>query len=184
MAKASDLHKELSIRAISWMNSCMTVAGVRWATEFQVKQGWVADCVAFGFPQIRFFDKIQKISNHSEAIDVWKKNGYPDAFMHLFESKVSRQDFLKSFGKNGNKHELIGHLNYIITPKDLIKEDELPEGWGWLIKSGNGLREIVTPKLNQVTDEFRYEIGYKMLWSAYSHRASIEDWELKEGYLF
>jgi len=181
---ASKLHKELSIRAISWMNSRMTASGIRWATEFQLEKGWIADCVALGFPQIRFFDRIKKINNYTEMMNVWKKNGYPDAFFYVFESKISKQDYLKSFGKTGNKRRLIGHLNYVITPKDLIIENELPEGWGWLIKSGNGLREIVIPKLNNITDEFRYMIGYRMLWTAYGYRASIEDWELKRGQLF
>lgn len=183
---ASKQHKELSIRAISWMNSRMTASGIRWATEFQLEPEWIADCVAFGFPQIRFFDRIQKINNHSEALNVWHKKGFPDHLLYVFESKVSKQDFNKSFSGNYDKHKLklIGNLNYIITPKGLIKENELPKGWGWLMKSGNGLREMVTPKLNKITDNFRYKIGYRMLWSAYGHRASIEDWEFKQGQLF
>jgi len=184
---ASDLHKELSIRAISWMNSRMTQSGIRWATEFYLKEGWVADCVAFGFPQIRFFDKIKKLHNQQEVHDVWKKNGYPHSFLHVFESKVSKQDYYKSFGKDGKtgyKSKMIGHLHYIITPKGLITENILPEGWGWLVKSGNGLREMKTPQLHKISDEYINQIGYRMLWSAYGRRASIEDWELKRGQLF
>lgn len=181
---ASNLHKELSIRAISWMNSRMTASGIRWATEFQIESGWVADCVALAFPQIRYFDKIKKIANHEEALKIWHKDIYPDAFLYVFETKVSRQDFNKSFANNGYKNRLIGNLHYVITTKDLISKDELPEGWGWLIKSGNGLREIITPKLNEIDDAFRFKIGYRMLWIAYGYRSSIEDWELKRGQLF
>ncbi len=181
---ATDLHKELSIRAILWMNSRMTASGIRWATEFTLKSGWVADCVAFGFPQIRYFDRIKKINNHSEALDVWHKIGFPDHFLYVFESKVSKSDYNKSFANNGYKNTLIGNLHYVVTPKELITEEELPEGWGWLIKSGNGLRELVIPKLNEISEEFKNIIGYRMLWTAYGHRASIEDWELKRGQLF
>lgn len=181
---AGKLHKELSIRAVSWMNSRMTASGIRWATELQLEKNWIADCVAFGFPQMRFFDRIKKIENQQDAEDVWKKNGYPNAFLYVFESKTSKQDYLKSFATDGPKTKLIGNLNYIITPKDLITKDLLPEGWGWLVKSGNGLREIITPRLNNITDEFRYMIGYRMLWTAYNFRSSIEDWELQNQQLF
>lgn len=180
---ASDLHKELSIRAVSWMNSRATRSGMRWATEFQLRQGWVADCVIFAFPQIRFFDQIKKSEKYTHW-DVWKKNGLPDSLMYVFESKVSKADFNKSFAPGAYKDRLIGHVHYVVTPKGLVDESELPEGWGLLIKSGNGLREVVRPILNHIPDDFRYQIGYRMLWSAYGHRASIEDWELKRGQLF
>jgi len=183
---ATKLHKELSVRAISWMNSRMTGSGIRWATELQLESGWIADCVAFGFPQIRHFDRIKKINNHSEALDVWHKKEFPDHFLYVFETKVSKSDFNKSFSGNHETHKLepIGNLNYVITPKGLISENELPEGWGWLMQSGNGLREMIVPKLYEITNEFRFKIGYRMLWSAYGYRASIEDWELKRGQLF
>ncbi len=168
---ASDLHKELSIRAISWMRSRMTRSGIRWATEFYLENGWVADAVAFAFPQIRYYDKIQP------------KPEPVDNFLYVFESKISRNDYNKSF-RNGHKCKLIGNLHYVVTPKDLIKKEELPEGWGWLIKSGNGLREIVTPKYNPISEEFKYQLGYRMLWTAYNERSSIEDWELRSGKIF
>ena len=179
----SKLHKELSIRAVSWMNSRTTGCGMRWATEFYLAPGWVADTVLFAFPQIRFFMQLENIGSPDQW-QVWKKEGFPDSLLYVFESKVSKADYKKSFSNNGYKRKLIGNLHYVITPKDLITVDELPEGWGWLIKSGNGLREIVTPRYNPISDEFRHQVGYRMLWAAYGHRASIEDWELKRGQLF
>lgn len=168
----SKLHKELSIRAVSWMNSRMTKSGMRWATEFQLESGWVADCAILAYPQMRFFDQIKP------------KPEPTDNLLYIFEAKASRMDFKKCFDKNGLKNRMIGNLHYIVTPKDLIKSEELPEGWGWLMQSGNGLREMVRPNYHLITDYFKYHMGYRMLWTAYGYRSSIEDWELRRGQLF
>ena len=174
---ATNLHKELTIRSIAWMNSRMTQSGIRWGTEVCVSTelGWVADAVAFAFPQERFCKYI-----HPKP-DIW-----PDSLLYIFEIKISRADFNRTFSGKKEFHKLgmIGNFHYIVTPKDLIKTEELPKGWGWLMQSGNGLREIHKPNYNQITDEFRYNIGYRMLWNNYSQRASINDWILKRGELF
>jgi len=172
-----ELHRELSIRSISWLNSRTTASGNRWGTEVMIcpKTGWIADAVVFAFPQHRFLQKIKP------QPEVW-----PDTLLYIFESKISRTDFNKSFSGKYTTHklELKGNLHYIVTPKNMIKQDELPEGWGWLILSGNGLKEIVVPKYNPISEDFKLKVGWRMLWNNYSRRASIEDWELKRGCLF
>lgn len=69
----------------------------------------------------------------------------------LLEIKTSRSDFFadqkKPFRK---KNKGCGRLRYYVTPKGLVKPEELPEGWGLLEVSGRGLRikkksDIFTP---------------------------------------
>lgn len=174
---ASKLHKELSIRALAWMNSRVTGSGKRWATELMIcpKIGWVADVVIFAYPQIRYYEQVEP--KPAELID---------KFLYIFETKVSRQDFNKSFSGKYDIHklQLIGNFHYVVTPKNLIKINELPKGWGWLMQSGNGLREMVKPEYNPINEDFKYKVGWNMLWSAYGYRAAVEDWELSQGQLF
>ena len=173
---ATKLHTELSYRALTWMNSRMTESGKRWATEIMIcpKIGWIADAAAFAYPQYRYYEQIKP------------KPEPTDWFLYIFESKISRKDYNKSFSGKYDTHkiQLIGNFHYIVTPKNLIKIDELPDGWGWLMQSGNGLREMHRPQYNPITESFKYQVGWRMLWTSYGYRSSIEDWELKHGQLF
>jgi hypothetical protein len=65
----------------------------------------------------------------------------------LVEVKVSRSDFLKDRDKSFRKKpELgMGRQRFYICPKDLIKKDELPVGWGLVYVYPDGkARQIVT----------------------------------------
>lgn len=58
-----------------------------------------------------------------------------------FEVKVSRQDFLAEL-KNPKKNEWAReacHEFWFVAPKDVIKEQELPEGVGWMRPHGDKL---------------------------------------------
>jgi hypothetical protein len=52
----------------------------------------------------------------------------------LIECKVSREDFRRDATKPSRKDPLkrVGQKRYYLTPPDLIKREELPEGWGLL----------------------------------------------------
>lgn len=174
---ATKLHKELSYRALVWMNSRVTTSGKRWATELMIcpETGWVADAVAFASLQCRYYGQIEP-----------KPDEFIDRLLFIFESKISRHDFKKSFSGKYDNHKMrfIGNFHYIVTPKNLIKINELPDGWGWLMQSGNGLKEMHKPQYNSITESFKYQVGWRMLWSSYNYRSSIEDWELKNEQLF
>jgi hypothetical protein len=51
---ATNLHKELTIRSISWMNSRMTQSGIRWGTEVNVctELGCVVSNMMVKFPSL------------------------------------------------------------------------------------------------------------------------------------
>ena len=171
---ATDLHKELAIRGLSWLNSKISGKGKRWATEFCITNGYVADSCCFALQQGRF---LVRMFNKPEA--------WPHSLLYIFEAKVSKTDFNKTFkNPNSNRLRLIGNIHYIVTPRDLVTVNDIPLGWGWLIKSGNGLREIMRPHYNEISEDFRNKVAYNMLWDAYNYRSAIEDWELRRNELF
>lgn len=60
-----------------------------------------------------------------------------------FEIKVSRQDVLKELNDMRKTEEgLMPYVNYwwLVCPRHLVKDRELPEGWGLLVPHGQGLK--------------------------------------------
>lgn len=71
--------------------------------------------------------------------------GFKNDFSILIECKVARGDFLKDKHKpfRMNPEKGMGDRRYYCCPKDLIKKEELPEGWGLLYVYPSGLvREV------------------------------------------
>lgn len=58
----------------------------------------------------------------------------------VIECKVTRSDFLADRKKEHRQKDGLGNLRYFAVPKGLIRVDELPEGWGLIQTSGNGMR--------------------------------------------
>lgn len=171
---ASKLHKELSEKSLSWIYSKATASGIKGSTEIYIDKNYVADAAVICGLQDRFNSlyKCRKFiyrgefetdRDYHEAL----KNYFSD-HLCIFEVKISRADFLKTFkrGDNGHENRLspIGSLHWIVTPKGLIKPEELPDFWGLLEMSGRGLREIKVPLYNQITKEFLFKVGYSILW--------------------
>ena len=81
--------------------------------------------------------RFQKFPIHVSEMVCTSVNETPDAIgwnycrSCLIEVKVSRSDFFadknKPFRTNGDG---MGNYRYYLCPEELIKEDELPEGWG------------------------------------------------------
>ena len=81
-------------------------------------------------------------------------NEYPDIFglrPHghvLIEVKTSRRDYKRDFKKLGRNNTLdqLGNIRFYLTPKDLIKINELPEKWGLLEWNGKKIEVIKKPE--------------------------------------
>lgn len=60
--------------------------------------------------------------------------GWRQAFSTVIECKASRADFRADAKKFFRKHEYLGlgYSRYYMTPPGLIREDEIPSGWGLL----------------------------------------------------
>jgi hypothetical protein len=154
----SILHSTLSSRSLSWLSSRSTGRGIRGAVEVQVDEGYVADAVALCSFQSRLWNELCVESNRDPR-------NINDDVVCLFESKVSRPDFLKTFGQRGNRHAPIATFHWCVTPRGLCETTELPDFWGLLEQQGAGLRVVRHPKYQQVDLTTIHFIGYQILWT-------------------
>lgn len=75
-----------------------------------------------------------------------------------FEVKISRADFLNELA-NPTKNAWARHVCnefWFVAPKDVIKEEELPEGDGWLRPHGKGLAIVRHAKRKQADDSVEF----------------------------
>jgi hypothetical protein len=92
---------------------------------------------------------------------------------YLFEVKVSRPDFLSTFGPNhkaehGNRHHAVASLHWVVTPAGLLNTDDravLPGWWGLLEQAGTGLREVRPPRLIEVEQKMWAHLHFALLWN-------------------
>jgi len=63
----------------------------------------------------------------------------------LVEVKVSRSDFFRDRTKLSFIHPgyAMGRKRWYLTPPELIRPEDLPEGWGLLWAEGTAIREVV-----------------------------------------
>lgn len=67
---------------------------------------------------------------------------------HGFEVKVSRADWLAELRcpeKAAVFRPYIHYWSLVVSDKSIVKDGELPEGWGLLVKAGSTLRQVVAP---------------------------------------
>jgi hypothetical protein len=83
-------------------------------------------------------DSIQAITRNGERPDVigWREN-----VSILLECKASRADFLKDFAKPFREDPAkgVGDWRFYLCPENIIKPDELPDGWGLLLFNGRSV---------------------------------------------
>lgn len=162
----SELHYELTRRVRGWMRRRATGAGFEWASEVYLAQGYVADAVVIGSFQHRFWLEV----THS-SLPEWRERGSmtpePEKLVIVFETKVSRSDFLSTFhsGREGNRATPIGNLHYLIIPDGLQCVDHLPGWWGILQKSGNGLRQVRAASFCDATDAQLHHAAFRVLFA-------------------
>ena len=168
-ANQTKLHQQLSLAPFSWIGNKATRKGIRFASEFHVFFDYIVDAAVFLTFQWRFAESypgyMVKKENHVIYGDV----------ACFFEAKQSRADFRNDFSPGKYKGlNPKGSLNWVVTPKALVAESEIPEAWGLLELRGNGLREIKKPKYFNLPEQEIHRLGYEMLWK--EKRASqIED---------
>ncbi|MFW6083756.1 MAG: hypothetical protein ACODAA_00915 [Gemmatimonadota bacterium] len=84
------------------------------------------------------------------AMNMWPSKGCE---IHGIEIKVSRSDWLREL-KNGRKADQVArycHRWWIVAPRGIVEEGELPAGWGLIHTWGDGLRKEVTAPLQETT---------------------------------
>lgn len=88
---------------------------------------------------------VELVAAGAEDPDVWATNGYDTS---LIEVKTSHADFLADRKKwvRTPAAELadkqLGNYRYYLYPEGIIKEEELPEGWGLLVWDGKKIRKV------------------------------------------
>jgi hypothetical protein len=95
--------------------------------------------------------------------------GFRSGFSIMVECKVSRSDFLSDKKKRIriNPYLGVGKFRFYMCPTDLIKPDELPQGWGLVyVNEKMKCRQIVGPKGNiwEGQKEFHHERHMQAEW--------------------
>ena len=112
---------------------------------------------------------------------VWKVFGDINRYyVCVFEVKVSRPDFLNTFGERKTPHsearlEPVGTAHWVVAEKGICKPEELPDFWGLLTPYGVGLSERKMPKLNILKDSELHAMAFDMLWLSMNFRTSFYD---------
>lgn len=73
------------------------------------------------------------------AMDLWPSKGLA---LHGHEVKVSRSDWLTELKHPEKAAEFIPYMTYwwlVVADRNIVKRDELPDGWGLLAARGCGL---------------------------------------------
>ncbi len=112
---------------------------------------------------------LKRIYQEYGDIDRW--------YVCVFEVKVSRSDFLNTFGNRDSAHakermEPVGTAHWVVAEKGICKPEELPDFWGLLTPYGSGLTEVKMPILNVLPNERIHAIGFDMLWLQMNKRKS------------
>lgn len=89
------------------------------------------------------------------AMNMWPSRGLA---IHGFEIKVSRADWVKEM-KNPAKAEAIwGFCDYwwlVVSDRSIVRDDELPQGWGLMVPHGKGLSRPVKATKTEAVEPTR-----------------------------
>ncbi len=180
----SEKHIELQNMVYRWIeNRSFKMCGL---TESYVV-GYVADFVAIAGMHDEQHTKYTRFSglkkkymrtSFRESNGVRKVFGDIDRwYVCVFEVKVSRSDFLNTFGNKKTEHSQArmkpaGTAHWVVAEKGICTPDELPEHWGLLEPYGAGLTEKKMPKLNILQDSEIHAMAFDMLWLSMNKRDS------------
>jgi len=167
-------HHALSQLPAKWLRG--RAFAHRGSTEIRVAPTYKADYVGIGGFQRRFKEEYWH-QHHCDPLMRYEGEGENRRYapkrnimgILIFEVKVSRADFLSTFGpkiknSHANRHHPVGSFHWIVTPKGLVEPEEVPTFWGLLETSGNGLREMVKPYWFEQPEDLINRIAYEILW--------------------
>ena len=180
----SDRHIELQNMIVRWIdNRSFKMCGL---PEFNAV-GYIADFVAIAGMYSEYHTRYAKHSGlekkymSSRRTDSgWERKIFGDIdrwYVCVFEVKVSRNDFLNTFGKRNTPHakarlEPVGTAHWVVAEKGICKPEELPDLWGLLTPYGAGLTELKKPKLHILPESELHAMAFDMLWLQMNCRLS------------
>lgn len=184
---ASKRHVELQNMLVRWIsNRSIKMCGL---PESNVV-GYIADFVAIArmndaeHTKYAFYSGLKTKYMISRIIEnklTYEIFGDIDRYyVCVFEVKVSRSDFLNTFGSRNTPHskarsEPVGTAHWVVAEKGICRPDELPDFWGLLMPYGTGLTELKSPKLNVLQDSDIHAMAFDMLWLQMNLRSSYYD---------
>lgn len=148
--------------SLIWLEKYATNRGIRGCEEVIMRPGYVADAAAICGLQYQ---------HYKNWIGDRKPNDFSDDFTWIFETKVSRSDFLKTFINDkhlGSRLSPVCNFHYIVASKKIIAKEEVPEFWGLIEEYGRGLRIVKEAIYVPTTKEQLHEFGYTLLRSGHS----------------
>lgn len=174
---------------------------LRWITNRSFKLCGLPECGAVGY--VADFVAIAGMHDHDHSRyarhsglekmymrSVWDGKGKPLKheihgdidrwYVCVFEVKISRADFLNTFGNRDSGHakarmKPAGTAHWVVADKGVCKPEELPDFWGLLMPYGAGLTEKKLPKLNPLPGNILHSIAFDMLWLTMNFRISMYD---------
>ena len=180
----SDRHIELQNMVVRWItNRSFKICGLPEANVV----GYIADFVAIAG---MYSEEHTKYASHSglkekymTGFDRYNRRIFGDIdrwYVCVFEIKVSRSDFLNTFGGRKSPHakarlEPVGTAHWVVVEKGICEPNELPDFWGLLTPYGTGLTELKRPKLHILPDSELHRIAFDMLWLQMNYRRSYFD---------
>lgn len=112
--------------------------------------------------------------NASRTIDAMAMGLWPSRGLRLFafEVKCSRADWLKEMRDPSKAEAFQPYVDYfylVVSDEKFVREGELPETWGLMVPSGQGLRVVVSAPLAQ-----RVRVLDRGMLAALLRRAELE----------
>lgn len=73
------------------------------------------------------------------AVGLWPSTG---CTLEGFEIKVSRGDWMRELKDGGKSEAFMPYMDFwwLVAPRDIVTDDELPPSWGLLVPNADGLR--------------------------------------------
>jgi len=180
----SNKHIELQNMAARWLrNRSFKMCGI---PEFNAV-GYVADFFAIAGMHDEHHTRYTKASGLTKQyMSSRSENGkcvqkiFGDIdrwYACIFEVKVSRADFLNTFGNRESIHskarkEPVGTAHWVIAERGICQPKELPDLWGLLIPYGSGLTEKKMPQLNVLPESTLHAFAFELLWLQMNYRPS------------
>jgi len=173
----SNRHVELQNMIVRWIkNRSSKMIGLPECKAI----GYIADFVAIAGLYSKYHREYSKYANLKRKYigSQMTMNGWEPAILGeidkwyacIFEVKVSREDFLNTFGPNKKTpHALarlkpVGTAHWVVAEKGVCTSDDLPDFWGLLIPYGNGLSEVRMPKVQVLPENKLYSLAWDMIW--------------------
>jgi len=192
---AGDRHRELQNMLYRWIgNRSFKMCGLPEANVV----GYIADFVAIagmhdahheryaghsGLKTMSMSSRLKDDYKEREGNDRWHYVTHGDIdrwYVCVFEVKVSRNDFLNTFGGRDTLHakariQPVGTAHWVVAEKGICSPEELPDFWGLLVPYGTGLTEKKIPKLHILPSAELHSIAFDMLWLQMNHRRSYSE---------